>query len=355
MDEASQGLLRRVIDLFGARPSLLCLTRRDTGTGFVADPAPHVRTLHLAPWSVDTAVDALNQLTSEVPLLPYEVRTLAERSTGNPLFLEELWRARIGGASMDALPDSIDTAVTAQIDRLAPGVRQTLRCAAVLGTTFLHRDLADLLRPEAGASGDQPSDAAAFRLVGGLEDFLVADGSGIVRFRSAIVRECAYEELPYRRRRELHGRAGEAIAAGLGADADTEAHVLALHFFHAESYRRAWHYARVAGERARDKYANMDAATHFESALAAARRIPDLAGHDVASVWESLGDARERAGAYDGAALAYRKARRLLASDPVAEAELCLKESWIPERVGRYSEAVRWIRRGLRVGSGNRR
>ena len=84
-------------------------------------------------------------------------------------------------------------------------------------------------------------------------------------------------------------------------------------------------------------------------ALAAARRIPDLSGHELASVWKSLGDARERAGAYDGAALAYRKARRLLSDDPVAEAELCLKEAWIPERVGRYSEAVRWIRRGLRA------
>ncbi len=93
----------------------------------------------------------------------------------------------------------------------------------------------------------------------------------------------------------------------------------------------------------------MDAATHFENALQAARRVADLPDHEVASVWEALGDARDRAGAYDGAALAYRKARHLLSTDPVAEAELCLKEAWMPERVGRYSEAVRWIRRGLRV------
>jgi class 3 adenylate cyclase/tetratricopeptide (TPR) repeat protein len=349
LDEASQGLLRLVIDLFATRPGLLCLTRRETGTGFVADPAPHVRTLQLLPWSLETAVEVLNQLTSEEPLLPHEVRSLAERSTGNPLFLEELWRARIAGASMDALPDSIDTAVTAQIDRLPPRVRQTLRCAAVLGNSFLHRELADLLRPEADSHDDELPHGTEIQLAGGLEDFLMTDGTGLVRFRSAIVRDCAYEELPYRRRRELHGRAGDAIAAGLGEDADTEAEVLSLHFFHAERYRQAWHYARVAGERARDKYANVDAATHFESALAAARRIPDLPEPEVASVWEALGDARDRSGSYRKAALAYRKARYLLASDPVAEAELCLKESWIPERVGSYSQAVRWIRRGLHV------
>ena len=48
-------------------------------------------------------MEALNQLTDEVPLLPYEIRALAERSAGTHLFLEELWRARVGGASMDSL------------------------------------------------------------------------------------------------------------------------------------------------------------------------------------------------------------------------------------------------------------
>ncbi len=248
MDEASQGLLRRIIEIVGSRAFLLCLTRRETGGGFVTDPAPNVRTLQLTSWSVDTAVEALTKVTNEVSLLPYEIRALAERSTGNPLFLEELWQARIAGSSMDALPDSIDTAVTAQIDRLLPGARQTLRCASVLGSSFLQRHLVDLLMPEAETPEDHTPDAASTDFLSGLEDFLVGDGTGMLRFRSAIVRECAYEELPYRRRRELHGRAGEAIAANLGADADTEAEVLSLHFFHAQSYRRAWHYALVAGK-----------------------------------------------------------------------------------------------------------
>ncbi|MGO9344724.1 MAG: adenylate/guanylate cyclase domain-containing protein [Acidimicrobiales bacterium] len=353
MDEASQGLVRRIIDLVDTRAILVCLTRRPTGGGFLADAAAHLRTLQLSPWSVDTAVDALTRLTNEFPLLPHEIRSLAERSTGNPLFLEELWRARVAGSAMEALPDSIDTAVTAQIDRLPPRARQTLRCASVLGTTFRPRDLADLLQPDADVPDVLDSNPGGLAdVVGGLEDFLVADGSGIVHFRSEIVRECAYEELPYRRRRELHGRAGEAIAASLGESADQEAEVLSLHFFHAQSYPRAWHYACVAGRRAREKYANVDAATHFESALSAGRRIADLPGTELASVWESLGDARERAGDYEGAASAYHKARRLFGEDPVAAAELCLKEAWIPERVGRYSEAVRWIRRGLRAVAG---
>ena len=348
MDEASQGLLHRVIDLFDGRSALLCLTRRDTGSGFVPDSVTRLETHHLGPWSLDTAVEALTELTEDAPLLPHEIRVIAERAGGNPLFLEELWRARVAGGSIEALPDSIDTAITAQIDRLAPVARQTLRSAAVLGTTFLERDLSKLLVPESGSDFEERFIAAGQHLTG-LEDFLITDGSGMVRFRSAMVRECAYEELPFKRRRELHGRAGEAILTNLGSEADTEAEVLAMHFFHAESFHLAWHFARVAGNRAADKYANVDAATHFENALAAGRKLPGLPEQEMASVWEALGDARERAGSYDEAAVAYRKARKLLTSDPVAVAELCLKEAWIPERVGAYSEAVRWIRRGLKA------
>ena len=250
---------------------------------------------------MDTAVEALTQLTNEAPLLPYEVRALAERSTGNPLFLEELWRARVGGASMDALPDSIDTAVTAQIDRLPPGDRQTLRCAAVLGTTFLHRDLLDLLRPEADASDDEsvgwgrPADSSAGSRIFWLQTDLAWSGS--VRRSSANV--------PTRSCLTGAGASCTAAQARRWRRVSGLTQTLRRKFFRSISsmqrgISQAWHFARVAGERARDKYANIDAATHFASALAAARRIPDLPGDEVASVWEALGDARDRAGAIRG-------------------------------------------------------
>jgi len=136
----------------------------------------------------------------------------------------------------------------------------------------------------------------------------------------------------------------------LGPEVDAE--LLSMHFLHAQRYDEAWHHARVAGNRARDRYANVEAEVLFERALAAARRMPHLEGAEVASVWESLGDVRERAGRYDRATRAYREARRLVRGQPVTEAGLCLKEAWLPERRGRHAEAVRWIRRGLGVLEG---
>jgi class 3 adenylate cyclase/tetratricopeptide (TPR) repeat protein len=351
MDEASQEITRNLVARLADAPGLVCIARREAATGFRADSAAHVRTLHLGPLSRQQSMEALIGASDDAPLLPHEVRLLAERSMGNPMFLEELWRARRAGAAIDGLPDTVDSAVTAQIDRLPPLDRQTLRYAAVLGTTFTERDLTDLLRGEPG--GSEPGVAPLYqqvRIPSSLEEFLTIEGSGLIRFRSVIVRDCAYEGLPFRRRKELHRRAGTRLLARLGDD--SEAELLSLHFFYAQRYDHAWHYALVAARRARDKYANVDAALLYRRALVSARKVEGIEPAELAATWESLGDVRERAGDYRGASLAYRRARTLLGTDVVAQAELCLKEAWMPERVGRYSEAVRWIRRGLRMIEG---
>ena len=342
MDEPSVGLLRQLIAL--EVPAMLCVTRRAAEGGFVADPDTEVRTLELAPLTVEESADALFRATEDAPLLPREIRTLAERAAGNPLFLEEMLRSVSEHGDLASLPASIDAAVIAEIDRLPARHRQVLRRASVLGQSFAVDELAEILAPDL-----PPPDDATMRE---LREFLVDDGPSRVRFRMAIVRDSAYEELPFRQRRELHARAADALERTLGPDLDSEAALVSLHFLQAQRFEEAWRYAGVAGERAGAVYANVEAAVFFERAIAAARRLPELARTEVAAVWERLGDVRERAGAYDRALRAYRSARRMLSDEPILEAHLFLKESWIPERMGRFSEAVRAVRKGLAVLDG---
>src|SRR5204863_127421 len=80
-------------------------------------------------------------------------------------------------------------------------------------------------------------------------------GGGMLQFRHALVRDVAYEGLPYRRRRELHARIGEALEQ-LAEDPADQAELLSLHFFHAQRFDEAWRYSRLAGERAMSMYAN---------------------------------------------------------------------------------------------------
>jgi class 3 adenylate cyclase/tetratricopeptide (TPR) repeat protein len=344
MDEASEGLVRRLAAGIDDGPMLLCLTRRESSGTLTLAPDLQVDALQLAPLTVDDAARAITLATADAPLMPQQVRQLAMRSGGNPLFIDELLAAFVESGDADSLPDSIEATITAQIDRLPPNRRQMLRCAAVLGRFVAVRELDELLAPDL-----PPVDPATIRE---LDEFLVVDRPGVLRFRQTLMRDAAYEGLPFRRRRELHARAGDLIARKCGDAAASEAELLSLHFFHAHRYRDALGYSRMAAERAADKYANVDAAKLFERAVTSAQRVADVGEDELAQIWEALGDVRERAAAYDAARRAYNAARRLRAGDPAAQAGLLLKAAWIAERLGRYSEAVRWVRKGQRLLDG---
>ncbi len=340
MDEASCAVLQIIVDNIADRAALVAATRRRTETGFVGPELSHVHTLHPQPLTAEQTAAAIVAATEDHPLRPHELETLVARADGNPLFLAELLEATAAGEDVDTLPDSIDAVITAQIDRLPTLQRRLLRYASVLGHTFRVDELNAVIADEMPAP-----DEATWRSLAGYLNFVASD---VVRFRHAMLRDTAYEELPFRRRRELHARAGESIAAGLEDHPESEAELLSLHFFHAQRFEDAWRYARIAGIRARDKYANVEAAEFLQRALAAARRVPDLPSREVAEMWEALGDVRERAGVFDEALVAYRSARRACAGDAVGEAELLLKEAWIAETDGRLSNAVRVVRRGYR-------
>ena len=336
LDEASADLLAHVALTLEARPWLVVATRRDRPTTFSVPDAAHPVQIWLEPLSADASAELIERSIAEVPLAPQHAEELAVRAGGNPLFLTELLAAAQRSERLDDLPDSVEALMIREIDRLSPPARRMLRSAAVIGATF---EL-DLLQTCLGEPWNQETWQS-------LEDFVLPQRGKAFRFRHMLARDAAYEGLPYRRRRELHERVGEELEQR-ASDPDEEAGLLSLHFFHANRFDRAWHYARTAGARAQSIYANADAAAFFERAFAAGRHLRVQRG-ELAAVAESLGDVRERAGDFRRAETAYRDARRLHEGDPVDEARLMLKHAWIPERLGRYSQALRWIRRAQRL------
>ena len=81
-----------------------------------------------------------------------------------------------------------------------------------------------------------------------LTEFLASDGTGWVTVRHALVRDVAYVGLPYRTRQRLHGQVADSMLANADDDADNDAALLSLHFFHAQRYEETWRYARVAAD-----------------------------------------------------------------------------------------------------------
>jgi class 3 adenylate cyclase/tetratricopeptide (TPR) repeat protein len=341
MDEASSHLLRHLGGQVATKPWLLCATRRPTAGGFIAAegvPPIAALTLLLEPLSPEAAL-ALIEATGVDGRREDELAAIAERSGGNPLFLQELVASERRDVEAE-LPESVEAVVTTRIDRLAPPDRTLLRYAAVMGTTFSGELVEHVL------ASDDPAAAPDSDSWDRIAEFVERDPytPGGFRFRHALFRDAAYEGLSFRRRRELHASVGSAYETLHAGELSEHAELLSLHFFHAEEHPKAYEYSVMAGERAREKYANVEAALFYRRALAAADHLPEVEPSSVAALWEALGDVSELAGRYQDAADAYRRARRIAGGEqPV----LLHKEGLIRERSSEYPQALRTYRRAL--------
>jgi class 3 adenylate cyclase/tetratricopeptide (TPR) repeat protein len=341
MDEGSAALLRALALRISDLPWLVCVSRRDEETGFVAPDAPRCVSMRLSPLSEASLEELIDLATEDAPFPPHEVVELSDRSGGNPLFLQELMRAARTAGSIEGLPDSIEGMVTAEIDRLTGADRRVIRYASVLGVTFDATILASLWDGE-GALFDQ----SVWRR---LSQFVGDEGNGRYRFHHALMRDAAYEGLPYRRRRELHARAGEAILATARAEGAERSELLSLHFFLAGNDRLAWQYSLAAARRAESAYANIDASRFLRRAIEAGRRLSEVTQRELSSLHEALGDGLERIGDYGGALAAYRDARRLVRDEPLLVAQLFLKEAMVSVRATGYTQSLRWTSHGRRL------
>jgi len=340
MDEASADLLRKLTADLSDVPWMICVTRRDIEEGFAAS-GHDVDVLRPQPLDASAAAMLLDAATEESPLPPHEIAALAERSGGNPLFLKELLAAARAAGGIEGLPDTVEAAMRARIDSLPPRERSVLKRLSVLGPTF-HGELARAVIPPDIAPADESEWAR-------LEEFIAIEGMDEFRFRHALIRDTAYEGLPYRLRRDLHALVGETIERAAGADADAHAEILSLHYFYAHRFGPAWRYSHIAADRARSIYANVESADFYERAIESARRDDGVPDTEIARVYESLGDVRKRIGEFARASAAYSSARRVVDADAVGSARLMLKEANVRQASGRFADAIRWIRRAERL------
>lgn len=335
LDEASTDLLDTLLRRAGERAWAVLITRRPGSDALAELPVRCLR-IDLKPLS-DDASRALVRAAGAT-LRPHVAAALVERSHGNPLFLHELIAAAGRCSDADELPTTIETLLTARIDTLLPVDRRLLRRAAVLGQRF---ELS-LLR----AMVDEPEDELREAL-DRLEDFLQVE-RGIVRFRQALHRETAYEALPFKRRRELHVRAGVLIERRLGVGADEAADILAMHFLCAHDHTRAYSYARAAAEQARERGAHADAAALYGRAIEAARALK-LSHDELACLWEAQGEANMWSGDLAAAHDAFTHARRHVSGDACRESRLIHCHARAAIDGGQIVRAARWLLRGMRL------
>ena len=201
------------------------------------------------------------------------------KTGGNPLFLEELMRSLIdtGAITQDGnglawragtkieelpIPETLQSLITARIDRLGDSARRTLQLSSVIGRSFYHRVL-ELISDPVTALDKELSTLQRADLI--REARSVPELEYI--FRHDLTREAAYSSMLLRARREFHKRVGEAVEELFGDRLEEQAHRLAHHFSEAGDNEKALEYSVMAGDAAARLYAHQEANSHYTRAL----------------------------------------------------------------------------------------
>jgi class 3 adenylate cyclase/tetratricopeptide (TPR) repeat protein len=293
-DEASIGLLENICELVPQHPILVLGVLRPDKDAPAWTLVQRIRQaldptyqdeIALEPLSLEQSRDLLSMLL-QIEDLPARVRSLIlEKAEGNPFFVEEVIRSLLDNGQIVreqgywratreietvSIPNTLAGLLAARIDALPDDAKRVAQMAAVLGRSFSFRLIEGVCA--AAPPAERLADIApALGLLERQEIVRVRAHASEQEytFKHALTQEAAYNSLLLRRRREFHGRAGQALEALYGDRLDELAPSLAHHFWEAEDWKRAAAYAQRAGDAALRVYALREAIRQFDCAVEA--------------------------------------------------------------------------------------
>jgi predicted ATPase/class 3 adenylate cyclase len=242
-------------------------------------------------------------------------RRILERSSGNPLFIEEIlrsliemdvlrreglhWRVVADEASID-IPAGIHALLLARMDRLPREVRALAQKAAVIGPRFEVALLKAIARDTTtvDAQLDVLTEAEVIEEVGSAKPI----SQRAYRFRQSLLHDVIYQNLLVQRRAEMHGLIGTALERLCGPYPERleDAAMLGHHFSLSAMKLKGARYLSAAGDRASTVYANDDALRLYRQALA----VLVASGDQIEEQWvlrERIADLCGRSGRRDEA------------------------------------------------------
>ena len=283
IDSASEELLGKIIDSEATLRLLLLTTRRPEYAPPWLDRAV-VSQLLLEPLPIGD-IRRLIRSRLGVETLPEQLAwQVAEKAEGNPLFAEEIVsflsergivRTSTGKLDFDAtvvataLPASVQSLLTARVDRLAQDDRALLQAASVIGRRFDPQ----LLAATIGVS-DVDARLAAMQALDLVHRERKSDDYA---FKHALVRDALYQSLLSESRKSLHLKIAEEIERRSGNRLTEVAEVLAHHYRQTDRAEKAFAYLSMAGSKSFGVYSIDEATTHFDAARSLLDKNPDCA------------------------------------------------------------------------------
>ena len=370
-DDLSRDTLRALVNLIHEAPVLLCVVSRprpgaplDLTVHPAEEPlaAPLHLSLELEPLSPEHSREMLGHLVNLHGLSESFINTILTRAACNPFYIEEFvhmliekqvlmledgqWQVVTARALQELeVPATLRGLMMARVDRLPGDLQDVLRSAAVIGMQFSARLLEAVVHRLHGPISVVP-------LLERLKDLgLLVErpeaGEMVYAFRHIITQETVYHGLLRSQRPELHRTVAWCIESLYSADLSNQVQVLALHYHLAHEHNKAMHYALLAGDRAREHFANREAIEYYSRVLQLSQHLSNC----KAERWQAvvgLGQVKQHIGEYEEAIACHRAALEEWPQAPPedrAQAMLELGQVW--EKRGDLQEAEGWLHQGL--------
>jgi len=290
IDSVSEEVLHKLVEN-DLQPNLLIVVARRPEYIPKWGSSSALTTIKLQPLE-DLDIRSLAQTRLGVSNLPEQlIRQVTERAGGNPLFGEEVLNFLIeqgalmlanGEAVYDqavaetSLPSSLQSLLTARIDRLPREDRALLQVAAAIGRSFDPGLLGEV-------GGGLEFTETALQRFERLDLVQRESGSSKYIFKHVLLKDSLYQGLLSQRRAELHEAIAKALEQRNKGRLLSVADSLAHHYALTDRGALAFTYLVMAGEKSVSVFSLDEAERYFSAALSIYEKDPTCASDEDAA------------------------------------------------------------------------
>ena len=250
---------------------------------------PHLTSCALSRLNPAQAAEIARRVANGKDLPAQILQHIVTRTDGVPLFVEELTKTVLesgllheredryeltGAVPPLAIPATLHDSLMARLDQLASGPK-VAQIGSAIGRQFSY----ELLEAVASMPGAE-LDAALDELVG--SQLVLCDGMApraTYTFKHALVQDAAYGSLLLAQRQALHARIAEVLETRFPELLEASPELIAHHWTEAHLAPKAVRYWQLAGRRASERSANVEAISHLTRGLDLVAALPESVEH----------------------------------------------------------------------------
>jgi class 3 adenylate cyclase/predicted ATPase len=284
IDSETQALLDLLVDSIVSTRILLLVNYRPEYRHNWAGKSYYTQ-FSLAPLGTETATEMLDALLGSEPALSPLKNLIAQKTEGNPFFIEEMVQAlfdqgtlvRNGVVKVNRslseirIPPTVQGILASRIDRLPAGEKELLQTLAVIGKGLRLALIKRVTAKEEDKLARMLSNLQTSEFI--YEQPTLPEPEYV--FKHALTQEVAYNSLLMERRRVLHERTANQIEVLFKLRLEDYYGDLARHYRRSDNRQKAVEYLQLAGQQAIQRSANTEAIDYIIRALEFVKAAPD--------------------------------------------------------------------------------